>query len=104
MERDLRPKLTQREQEVLKWIAEGKSNSVIADLLKLAEATVDFHIRNIFKKLNVATRVAGLRCRNVDGADWLEATCFESRLRCRGTLPMKPRSYVIIHYTLLTWY
>jgi DNA-binding CsgD family transcriptional regulator len=56
MERDLRPKLTPREQECLKWIAEGKSNSVIGDLLKLSEATVDFHIRNIFRKLNVASR------------------------------------------------
>jgi DNA-binding CsgD family transcriptional regulator len=56
MERDLRPKLTPRERECLKWIAEGKSNSVIGDLLKLSEATVDFHIRNIFKKLNVASR------------------------------------------------
>ena len=57
MERDLRPKLTRREQEVLKWIAEGKSNSVIGDLLKISEPTVDFHIRNIFRKLNVASRV-----------------------------------------------
>ena len=56
MERDLRPNLTPREQECLKWIAEGKSNSVIGDLLKLSEATVDFHIRNIFRKLNVASR------------------------------------------------
>ena len=57
MERDLRPNLTRREREVLKWIAEGKSNSVIADILKISEATVDFHVRNIFTKLNVATRV-----------------------------------------------
>jgi len=56
MERDLQAKLTPREQEVLKWIAEGKSNSVIATILNLAEATVDFHIRNLFKKLNVVSR------------------------------------------------
>jgi len=56
MERDLQAKLTPREKEVLKWIAEGKSNSVIATILNLAEATVDFHIRNLFKKLNVVSR------------------------------------------------
>jgi DNA-binding CsgD family transcriptional regulator len=57
MERHLQPNLTPREREVLKWIAEGKSNSVIADFLKLSEATIEFHVRNLFAKLDVATRL-----------------------------------------------
>ena len=90
MERDLRPKLTRRELECLKWIVEGKSNSVIADFLKIADPTVDFHVQQPFQEAERCDASAGRRCRNVDGADWLEATCFESRLRCGGTLPMKP--------------
>lgn len=57
VETTLRPKLSRREHECLKWIAEGKSNGVISDLLKISEPTVEFHIRNLFTKLNVATRV-----------------------------------------------
>jgi DNA-binding CsgD family transcriptional regulator len=57
IEGTLRPKLTQREHECLKWIAEGKSNGVIADILKISDPTVEFHVHNLFTKLNVATRV-----------------------------------------------
>jgi LuxR family quorum-sensing transcriptional regulator LasR len=57
IEQSLQPKLSPRERECLKWIAEGKSNGVIADILKISEVTVEFHVHNLFKKLNVVTRL-----------------------------------------------
>lgn len=48
--------LTPRELEVLKLIAEGRSNSEIAEELVISEKTVKNHINNIFSKLHVYDR------------------------------------------------
>ncbi|PRX42691.1 LuxR family two component transcriptional regulator [Planifilum fimeticola] len=48
--------LTAREMEVLKLIAEGKSNQEIADQLFIAIKTVKTHITNILSKLGVEDR------------------------------------------------
>lgn len=48
--------LTAREREILHWAAEGKSNSVIAEILGVSHATIRFHMNNIFKKLNANER------------------------------------------------
>ncbi|HBY45954.1 MAG TPA: DNA-binding response regulator, partial [Chloroflexi bacterium] len=45
--------LTPREQEVLALIAEGQSNTAIADRLFIGEGTVEKHISNIFSKLGL---------------------------------------------------
>ena len=49
--------LTPREQEVLKLIAEGLSNSEIAGQLIISAKTVDRHRENIMRKLNLHNRV-----------------------------------------------
>ena len=49
-------KLTERECDVIRAIARGKSNSEIADTLFISERTVKNHITNIFKKINVHDR------------------------------------------------
>ncbi len=46
-------RLTERERTVLALIAEGKSNSAIAGLLFLSEASVEKHITAIFQKLGL---------------------------------------------------
>jgi LuxR family maltose regulon positive regulatory protein len=48
--------LSERELEVLRLIADGKSNQEIADALVLAIGTVKRHVSNIFLKLNVESR------------------------------------------------
>jgi LuxR family transcriptional regulator/LuxR family quorum-sensing system transcriptional regulator CciR len=54
--------LSNREHEILEWVARGKSNSVIADITGLSTYTVDTYMRRIFLKFGVSDRVtAALR-------------------------------------------
>jgi DNA-binding NarL/FixJ family response regulator len=48
--------LTEREIEVLKQIADGCSNKVVADRLQISEDTVKGHVRSILSKLNASDR------------------------------------------------
>lgn len=53
----LTAKLTGREMEILKMIAAGSSNKLIARELGISEATVKVHVKNLLKKLNFRSRV-----------------------------------------------
>lgn len=53
-------KLTPRELEVLKWCAAGKSNWSIGEILNISEHGVDFHMRNILRKLNADNRITAV--------------------------------------------
>jgi len=48
--------LTERELDVLKLVAHGKSNREIADELVVSEGTVRTHVSNILSKLHLASR------------------------------------------------
>lgn len=50
--------LTPRETEVLSWVAKGKTNRDIADILGLSPRTVNKHLEHVFEKLGVETRAA----------------------------------------------
>src|SRR6185503_18177097 len=52
--------LSPREREVLALIAEGLSNSEIADRLSISEKTVRNHVSNLFDKLGVWTRAQAI--------------------------------------------
>jgi LuxR family maltose regulon positive regulatory protein len=52
--------LSEREVEVLRLIAEGKTNSGIADSLYISVSTVKTHINNLYSKLGVETRTQAL--------------------------------------------
>ena len=49
--------LTERETEVLRQIARGKSNREIADELFISTRTVERHVANIYTKIRVHNRV-----------------------------------------------
>ena len=49
--------LTERETEVLMYIADGLSNAEIADTLFVSEATIKTHVSHILSKLDVRDRV-----------------------------------------------
>ena len=49
--------LTSREMEVLKCLAEGLSDSEIADRCFISKNTVRFHISNLLKKTSTTSRV-----------------------------------------------
>ncbi|MGP9812300.1 response regulator [Rhodopseudomonas sp. NSM] len=50
--------LTSRESEVLAWLAKGKTNRDIAQILGLSPRTVDKHLEQIYAKLGVENRTA----------------------------------------------
>jgi DNA-binding response OmpR family regulator len=50
--------ITLREAEVLSWIARGKSNRDIAEILELSPRTVNKHLEQIYEKLGVENRTA----------------------------------------------
>ena len=51
-------KLTMREAEVLYWLAKGKTNRDIGDILGSSPATVKKHLERVYVKLGVETRTA----------------------------------------------
>lgn len=50
--------LSPREQEILQWVVQGKSNSVIAEIIDISVNTVDTYLRRIYEKLGVTDRVS----------------------------------------------
>jgi transcriptional regulator EpsA len=48
--------LSAREQEIVKWITEGKTNAEIAEILGISSFTVKNHAQRIFRKLDVTNR------------------------------------------------
>jgi DNA-binding NarL/FixJ family response regulator len=50
--------LTPREAEVLFWVAQGKSNKDVADILSLSPRTVNKHLEQVFAKLGVENRAS----------------------------------------------
>ncbi|MBC2779186.1 LuxR family transcriptional regulator [Parasphingopyxis marina] len=58
--------LSPRETEILTWVARGKSNNVIGEILGISANTVDTHLRRIYEKLEVSDRttaaIRGIGC------------------------------------------
>ena len=52
--------LTPREHQVLRLLAEGKPNKIIASDLSISEVTVKSHVQSLFRKLNVLSRTEAL--------------------------------------------
>jgi DNA-binding CsgD family transcriptional regulator len=54
------PPLTPREREVLRWLAGGKTDRDIGDILAISRRTVHKHLQRIYEKLGVETRTAAV--------------------------------------------
>ena len=54
-------RLTARELEVLRLVAEGRTNGRVAEALNVSEQTVKFHLCNIYRKLGVGNRTEATR-------------------------------------------
>lgn len=59
--------LSRRENEVLTWIARGKSSSDIATILGISSSSVDTYTRRIFEKMGVHDRVSAAISGIVEG-------------------------------------
>ena len=83
LERDLSP----REMEILNWIARGKSNAVIGDILGLSRHTADTLVRRLFDKLGVADRTTAV----IRGLGVARSTCRDRSARGGGATPRRDR-------------
>ena len=52
--------LTDREAEVLAWVAQGKTNREIGTILSMSSRTVQKHLEHVFEKLGVESRTAAI--------------------------------------------
>ncbi len=48
--------LTEREVEILRWIADGKCSKSISEILSLSEHTVNFHVKSVQRKFGSSNR------------------------------------------------
>jgi DNA-binding NarL/FixJ family response regulator len=64
---ELAHNLTRRELEILRLVAEGSSNSQLAQMLWVTEQTVKFHLSNVYRKLNVTNRTEASRWAQLNG-------------------------------------
>ena len=57
------PKLTKRELDALSWTAQGKTAWEVSVILGMSEKTVNFHLGNAMRKLQVSSKhQAVLKC------------------------------------------
>lgn len=55
--REMQDTLSDREQEIVKWVIQGRTNKEIAAELGISDKTVKAHLSNIFGKLNISRRL-----------------------------------------------
>jgi DNA-binding NarL/FixJ family response regulator len=53
----VRARLTRRELEILRLVAEGRPNREVAKILWVTDQTIKFHLANTYKKLGVRNRI-----------------------------------------------
>jgi DNA-binding NarL/FixJ family response regulator len=60
-------KLTEREIEIIRLVAQGRSNAQVAQMLWLSEPTVKVHLSRIYRKINVGNRTEASRWAQLHG-------------------------------------
>jgi DNA-binding NarL/FixJ family response regulator len=64
---DAHGKLSEREREILRMIANGLTSSEIGARLSISKLTVNTHVKNIYHKLHVRTRAQAVSCASTWG-------------------------------------
>jgi LuxR family transcriptional regulator, quorum-sensing system regulator BjaR1 len=59
--------LTSRENEVLRWVANGKSAREVSEILNIAKRTVDEHVQTAIRKLGATNRTHAVALALRDG-------------------------------------
>ena len=79
--------LSKREMEVLRLVLQGKSNKQIALSLDISVSTVEFHLKNVYAKFQVSSRVELiLKLGHASGATKIEELGYSTVDR-RGKTP-----------------
>ena len=94
--------LTPRETEVLSWLAKGKTNRDIADILGMSPRTVNKHLEHIFEKLGGGNAHGGSGDREQPAAGRLSrgsrapsvASCRQKLRSPRPEVPQRPSATV----------
>lgn len=85
-------KLSNREWEVLNLVLQGKSNKLIAFTLGISQRTVEFHLKNIYAKFQVNTRIELiLKLGNTTGGFKTEKPGFSTVERSRKSVENRDR-------------
>ncbi|HVO69803.1 MAG TPA: protein kinase [Aggregatilineaceae bacterium] len=98
--------LTPREQEILHYMVEGRTNKEIADQLFVTVATVKWYITQMYRKLGVRSRVQaivrareldliarGFRSTQEDAATYVPSDQFQPTNPYKGLLPFQTADY-----------
>jgi DNA-binding NarL/FixJ family response regulator len=80
-----RPLLTRRELEILRLVADGRTNRDVAELLWVSDQTVKFHLANVYRKLGVNTRAEAIEWARLN--DVASVVAAEDRLAARPHVP-----------------
>jgi DNA-binding CsgD family transcriptional regulator len=82
------PLLSPREREIVRMVAQGRQNKVIANELHISAWTVSTHLRRIFTKLGVSSRAAMV----AKASPFSRSQFPRSRAIDAGALGMNPES------------
>jgi DNA-binding NarL/FixJ family response regulator len=50
-------RITEREMEIVKFVADGLNNREIAELLCISRHTVKTHVQRVYQKLHISSRI-----------------------------------------------
>lgn len=93
------PRLSNREWEVVRLLLQGKSNKLIASSLNVSVRTVEFHLKNIYAKFQVSSRVELIiKLGNSTGAWDLEKLGYSTVDRKRETAENRERLSSLNHW------
>lgn len=85
-------KLSRRELEVIQLLLQGKSNKLIALALGISDRTVEFHLKNVYAKFQVSSRMElVLKLGNSTGEAISEKLGHSTVARSRGKIENRDR-------------